>query len=275
MVLFKRSGDEIPPLALNYFKNTIGLVLFVLSLLVSPTAFPETSFHEDILLLVSSGAIGIGLADTLLFRSLNILGASRSAIVACTYSPLIMFFSYVILGEELTVLTAVGATLVISGLFLIARQGAAADLTRRELLEGVVFGLISIALMGIAIVAIKPVLELYAVLWATTLRMLGGLAVLTVFVLASRQTRRQVAAAFVPKAIWRFALPGSIVGTYLALLFWIAGFKYTEAITASILNQMSTLLVVLLAALFLRERLTGRKLLAVLLGSIGSILTMQ
>lgn len=273
MLLFKRSGDEIPPLALNYFKNAIGLVLFILTLVATAAAVPQPFYPEDVVLLASSGAVGIGLADTLLFRSLNILGASRSAIVSCAYSPLIMFFSYILLGEKLTVLTAAGATLVISGVLVIARQGAASGSSARELIEGVVLGISSVGLMGMAIVAVKPILERYPVLWTTTLRMLGGLALLTVFALASKKTRRQVAYAFVPKSVWRFALPGSIVGTYAALLFWIAGFKYAAAITASILNQMSTLLVVLLAAVFLRERLTRPKVIALLLGSLGSVLT--
>ena len=50
------------------------------------------------------------------------------------------------------------------------------------------------------------------------------------------------------------------------------GFKKVEARTASILNQTSTLWVVLLAALFLRERLTLAKAFAVAAGLAGGIL---
>ncbi len=278
MVLFKRSGDEVPPLALNYFKNTLGLGLLAVTLVVTgQPMFPDTP-GEDVALLIVSGAVGIGLADTLLFHSLNILGAGRSAIVACLYSPLIMLLSFLLLDESLTAYTGLGAALVIGGVLFTARDSAAVEVgtekTVEETVKGVVLGATSVALMGIAIVVVKPVLEVHSVLWATTLRMLGGAAVLTVFAVGSARSRRQVLRAFVPGPIWKYSVPGSIAGTYVALLFWVSGFKYTTAITASILNQTSTLIVVILATVFLHEKLTRTRVLAVLLGSAGTALTL-
>lgn len=275
IVLFKRSGDDMSPLALNYFKNVVGLALLGVTLLVTGSELvPPGAQMWDVLFLIASGAIGIGAADTLLFRSLNILGAGRSAIVACAYSPLIILFSFLLLGERLTWLTAVGATLVLAAVALLSRQQSSTDIALAKLVEGVVLGLLSVALMGIAIVAVKPILERYPVLWSTTVRMLGGALVLTILTLARRTNRAAVRSAFVPRPVWRYAVPGSIVGTYVALLFWIAGFKYAEASTASILNQTSTLLVVVLAAIFLGEPLNRAKVGALLLGSMGAVLAL-
>jgi uncharacterized membrane protein len=54
------------------------------------------------------------------------------------------------------------------------------------------------------------------------------------------------------------------------MLLWIAGMKLTRVGIAGILNQTSTLLVPLLAAVFLGERLTRRKVLALALG-VGAL----
>src|SRR4030042_3975119 len=97
----KRSGETVHPIALNVFKNILALVLFLPTL----PLFGESFFHDaptgDYLLLLASGALGIGLADTLYFMSLNRLGAGLSAIVDCTYSPFVIALSIVWLGESL------------------------------------------------------------------------------------------------------------------------------------------------------------------------------
>jgi len=48
-------------------------------------------------------------------------------------------------------------------------------------------------------------------------------------------------------------------GSYLSLLCWLAGFKYAQAGIAALLNQTSTVLIVLLAAIVLKQPLTKVK----------------
>ena len=57
-----------------------------------------------------------------------------------------------------------------------------------------------------------------------------------------------------------------------ALIFWIAGMKYTLASLAAILTQTTTVFILLLAILFLHERLTARKLAAAALAVAGVLL---
>jgi drug/metabolite transporter (DMT)-like permease len=112
------------------------------------------------------------------------------------------------------------------------------------------------------------------VLWATTLRVLGGTGALALVTLFLPSWRKAACLAFTPSAVWWFAVPGSVSGAYLALIVWVAGMKYTTAITASVLNQLSTLIVVLLATLFLKEALTLPKVAAMVLGIAGSVLVL-
>ncbi|HSA24631.1 MAG TPA: DMT family transporter, partial [Myxococcota bacterium] len=107
--------------------------------------------------------------------------------------------------------------------------------------------------------------------WATTVRLAGGVAFLAVQGLLPAN-RAAVRACFRPSRVWRVSVPAALVGTYLSLLLWLLGMKHTTTTTASVLNQLSTIFVIILATLFLREKLTWRKAVAVVLGFGGGIL---
>lgn len=75
------------PLALNLFKSGLAFVLLVLTALVlHEELFPQLPLGVYAWTILS-GLIGIGLADTIFFHSLNILGAGRSAIIEASYAP--------------------------------------------------------------------------------------------------------------------------------------------------------------------------------------------
>ncbi len=63
-----------------------------------------------------------------------------------------------------------------------------------------------------------------------------------------------------------------MLGSYLALIFWIAGMKYSQVGVAAILNQSSTIYILILAALVLGEPFTRRKLVASVLAVAGILL---
>ncbi|MCK5835911.1 MAG: DMT family transporter [Desulfobacula sp.] len=72
---------------------------------------------------------------------------------------------------------------------------------------------------------------------------------------------------------WLIAFPASVSGNYLALLCWVGGMKYTTASRAAIFNQMSTIFIFILAAIFLKEKITVNKSIAILLALTGACLT--
>ncbi|MBI5509898.1 MAG: DMT family transporter [Deltaproteobacteria bacterium] len=274
IVLFKKSGDALSPLALNLFKNLVGLLCFAVTVLITGDSLLPPAATDEVLLLLTSGILGIGVADTMLFRSLNILGASRSAIVDCLYSPFTVLCSYLILGESLSALTIVGALCIVAGIAIVGREQPAVRIPTRLFVEGAGLGIAAMALMAIGIVMVKPILSERSVLMVITWRLIAGSAALALVAVTSRRRRAEVRYALTPSRSWLFAVPGSVAGAYLALIFWVAGMKYTTVMTAAILNQTSTLLVVLLAALFLKEALTWPKMIAVALGVVGSLLAL-
>jgi DME family drug/metabolite transporter len=104
LVLFKRSGERVPPIPLNLFKNVTALVLLVFTLLVMGASVDElrTFPVSDMAILSLSGFLGIAVADTTFFYALNLIGVGLVTIAECTYSPLIILFSILLLSESLT-----------------------------------------------------------------------------------------------------------------------------------------------------------------------------
>jgi len=271
VILFKRSGEKVHPIALNLFKNSLALVL------VFPTMylFGQTLFHQappsEYWLLMLSGTIGIAVGDTLFFKSLNQLGAGLTAIVVCLYSPFIIGLSVIWLGERLTILQIVGALMVVLAVLSTTRKEAVGKLSRHDLLLGIVWGVLATACMAVGIVMIKPVLNRSPLLWATEVRLIGAVPALALIFLF-HPLRRKIATSITLPGTWHYTLGGSFTGAYLAMILWLAGMKYTQASISSALNQTSNIFVVVLAAMFLREPLTLRRMAAVILAVLGAML---
>jgi drug/metabolite transporter (DMT)-like permease len=270
LVLFKRSGEHIPALALNLFKNTIGIILLVATLSLTG-GFIEV-FHLlepiDIGILMISGILGIALADTAMLYSLNLIGVGLIAIVDCSYSPLVILCSWILLSEQLTVFHYIGGGLIVAGVFVSSHHTPPADRTRGQIIAGILIGILAIALMAFGIVLAKPVLEFTPIIPATLLRLLPGTIVLALFAVVSPQ-RKLHFSAFRPAPVWKFSVPASVLGTYVAMIFWIGGFKYTSTSVAAILNQTSTVFAIVLATFVLKEAMDNRKKVAALLAVTG------
>lgn len=237
--------------------------------------FHETLAYDapasDYALLLLSGVIGIGIGDTLFFKSLNLLGAGLTAIVDCLYSPFIIGLSILWLGEGLTALQAVGAALVVSAVLTASLERGKSQISRRDLVWGIIWGVLAHAAMAVGIIMIKPLLERSPLLWVTEIRLFGGVVILCI-ILLFYPARRAILSSIISRRGWCYTVSGSFVGTYLSMILWLAGMKYTQASIASALNQTSNIFIFILAALLLREPITARRVLGILLAFIGAAL---
>lgn len=294
VVLFKQSGEhDISPLALNLFKNAVGLVLLIVTLVAMLALQPDSVAMllrqpgGEVALLVLSGVLGIAIADTLFFYALNLIGVGLISIVDCSYTPFMIFFGWLIAKEHLTVLHYVGAALVIGGVFIATEHTPPAGRTRRQILAGVFLATLAIALMALGIVMVKGILDRFPVkwestllIWATAVRLAAGFGALAIFtlLLQALARRRQPAperaaiwGVFRPRPGWRYALPGAVLGTYFSLVLWVAGIKYTHIGVAAVLNQTSVIWSCIFAALILRERFGARQIGALALAMFGAV----
>jgi drug/metabolite transporter (DMT)-like permease len=273
VIIYKRLGESLSPLALNLLKNLIVLALMVPTVIwAHGWVRPDFSLH-NLLLTLLSGALGIALADTLYFRALNELGAGRLGVMGNLFSPSVIFLAWLALGEHLSALQGAGFLLVLGGVMLAhgsVTVGADGQRTARATRRGLFFGFAAVFLNALGIVMIKPVLETEPFFQVALLRMFAALFVMLALLPFLRRQFRMPNWRVIP---WKVLLPAAFVGQYLSMLMWLAGYKYISASVASILNETASIFILLFAAAFLGERLTLRKLLGVAL-TFGGVVVM-
>ncbi len=271
VILFTRSGEHVRPFALNLFRVTVGAALLLPTLVLSGGRLWRAAPLADYLILAASGVIAIAVSDTLFHMCLNRVGAGITAIVDCLYSPLVALLAFLFIGERLGPWQMVGMLLVLASIVVASRVEPPPGTHARTLLVGIGLGVLAMLTLAVGIVMAKPVLDRSPVLWATTVRQLGALVVLAAATLVV-PGGRSAFAAFRPVRSWRFSLSGAFLGSYVALVLWIAGMKYAKASVAAILNQTSTVFILVLASVFLTEPFTRRKAASLLLALAGILL---
>lgn len=256
VILFKQS-EGASTLSINVFKNVVALVLLGTTLLVTGTAGVERSGADWARLLVS-GVIGIALADVVFFAALRRLGPGLLAVVECAYAPQVVLLAVVMNGEALSWGFGVGAALVLCGVAIVTIQPGAVGVAQSGLLPGILLALLAISLMAFGIVLAKPALASGHLVEVSFIRVAAGNAALALWV-APMRARGEILSILRPSAVWRTLLPASILGSYVSMILWIGGNKYTSASVAGVLNQLTTVFTLILARIFLGERLTPRR----------------
>ena len=273
VILYRQLGTSLAPLPLNFLKNLVVLGLLLPTLPLMHGLTPPDMPLADVLLSLASGVLGIAIADTLYFAALNRLGAARMGVIGNAYSPFVILLSFVFLGERLNAWQVGGFALVSAGVWLVTRSpgtvvegppetplplpaGEPRARPAPSALRGALVGLLAVALMAAAVVMVKRVLEQQPLGWVTWWRLVGAL--LGMLLLAALRGELR---ALLPRGAlsrWRRLVLAAFVGQYLAMLLWLAGYKFTQASVAAILNETSSAFIVLLAWLWLREPLHRR-----------------
>lgn len=271
VILFKRSGETIPPDLLNLFKSIITSFLFLPVLLLVPVTSSGAPISQyELFLIVASGVVGIVIADTLFFSALNKLGAGTTAIVDCAYSPFVIGFSCLILGTSLKMPEIIGSMLVICAVLVSGTDFTDFKGEKQKLFMGLLLGVSSMACMAMSIIIMKPLLHTVSIWWIAGLRFMASAVILAGLVLVQHKWSRFIS-LFRTKKSWRLVFPASVLGNFIAVTMWVAAFKYTDMHSAAILNQTSTIFIVILASLILKESFTRRKFCATVMAFLGVV----
>lgn len=278
LIYFRKSGESVPPASLNLFKNLFALPLLAATLVLMGESLFERVTPFNMTALALSGAMGLALGDTLVFLSLNRVGAGWTAVANATYSPLMILVTSGLYGIPLTPGVGIGALLVAVAIALAGdwRQNEAG---KPGLVAGLMPAVVGQLVMAISMAFLKyptfgepAVMESESALFVAFWRVLFGTVALIVGVAFT--SGKAAFVALKPGPAWRSMAPGSFFGAYLAMMCWIFGMKAITGslVRAAVLNQSNVIFLPVLGYLLLGEELGRRKIAAIVLAFIGATL---
>lgn len=269
VILFDISTKNFTAIQLNVLKNFIGVFGFILTIIFLSIPSPNFS-QQDIFTLALSGVLGILIADGLFLESLRRLGSGISAVVSTIYTPTVFIIAFILFGETIKSQSYIGGALVLGGITISVFQLPKA-VKKRDLYVGILFGIMANILTAYSVLIVKPIMKNNSVVYVALYRFSVGFF-FGILINLLKSGIKPVVQKFKQGLTNRYVVLGAILGTYLSVIFWLAGYKYTLAGRAAIYNQLSTVFIIILARIFLKEPMTSNKVIGVSLAIFGAII---
>jgi len=275
VIYYKKAGDHFNAYEMNLFKSVLVFALMVPTVIIADqllTASHDYSYTHvygflipvievsQLFIILSSGIVGIMLADMFYLRALQLIGASLTGITGSLYSPFVVGFSLLFFGESLNIWQYIGMVMVLSGVILVGYRKKSLDI-KHPPIKGFVFAVLAVLFTALGIVMIKPLSNDVPFFWLILIRSFGGMVAMMVYGLVLRKSLAII--HIVKKKGGKWLIVGAFIGQYVSMMVWVAGYKYTSASIASILNETASIFILLLSWLMLGEKIDRRKLIGI------------
>jgi len=243
--------DEIPPMAMTFFR------WFFAVLILAPFAWrhvvhdwPRIRAHWKILLFL--GAIGVGTHNGLAYLGLNYTTATNGVILNSFIPVMIVAISWVFLRERLTPLQIAGIAVSLAGVFTILSDGSVATLVAFRLNGGDLLIILSMAMWSVYTIALRWRPDgLNVMSFLLVVAVIGDLCVVPFWI-------GEMAMGHHVQWSWSFViamLAVSLFSSVLAYLFWNRGVDEVGANIAGLFVHLMPAFGIVLAWIFLGERL--------------------
>ena len=269
VILFDISTKNFTAIQLNVLKNFIGVFGFILTIVLFSIPSPNFS-QQDIFTLALSGFLGILIADGLFLESLRRLGSGISAVVSTIYTPTVFIIAFILFNETINLHSYIGGVLVLGGITISVFQPPK-TIKKRDLYIGILLGIMANILTAYSVLIIKPIMKNNSVVYVALYRFSIGF-IFGILINILKSGIKQVIQKFKQGLTNQYVILGAFLGTYLSVIFWLSGYKYTLAGRAAIYNQLSTVFIIILARVFLKEPMTSKKIIGVSLAIFGAMI---
>ncbi|MGA2767096.1 MAG: DMT family transporter [Candidatus Bathyarchaeia archaeon] len=160
-LLYRKALSETKPVSANIVRLTLTSAVLLAFLVATGMLGVLASLPTNVVVLAGvSGIIGLGLGDTLYMISLKMIGVTRAVPVTCTYPLFNLLWVALLAGEPITWSVALGAVVIVLGIWLLSLEGEkdTLDAQKKVLGRGLAVALatallwsVSIAMMGLAV----------------------------------------------------------------------------------------------------------------------------
>src|SRR5664279_3079892 len=266
---FESASNKIGSVAVNILRLIIGCsFLCVFNLIRRGFVWPVDASIENWIWLSLSGLVGFVFGDLFLFKSYTMIGSRFSMLIMTLVPPVTAFFSFLILGEKLTLFHYLGMTLTFAGIVMaiFSRAGKGEKLSLKLAPRGILYAFGGAVGQALGLVLSKFGMKNYDPFAATQIRIIAGILgyIVLVTILARWSIVRN---ATHNKSGMILTSVGAFFGPFLGVSFSLIAIKYTEAGIASTIMALVPIFIILPAFLLFKQKVT----LSEILGSIVSV----
>ena len=266
---FEAASHKIGSIAVNIIRLIIGFAfLSVFNLIWRGYILPVDASIENWLWLSLSGLVGFVFGDLFLFKSYTMIGSRFSMLIMTMVPPITAFFSFIILGERLTLFHYLGMTLTFSGIAMaiFSRSAKGEKLSLKLAPKGILYAFGGAVGQALGLVLSKFGMKNYDPFAATQIRIIAG--IFGYILLVTMLTRwNMVSNASHNKSGMILTSVGAFFGPFLGVSFSLIAIKYTEAGIASTIMALVPIFIILPAFVLFKQKVT----LSEILGSIVSV----
>ena len=266
---FESASHKIGSIAVNIIRLIIGFAfLSVFNLIWRGYILPVDASIENWLWLSLSGLVGFVFGDLFLFKSYTMIGSRFSMLIMTMVPPITAFFSFIILGERLTLFHYLGMTLTFSGIAMaiFSRSAKGEKLSLKLAPKGILYAFGGAVGQALGLVLSKFGMKNYDPFAATQIRIIAG--IFGYILLVTMLTRwNMVSNASHNKSGMILTSVGAFFGPFLGVSFSLIAIKYTEAGIASTIMALVPIFIILPAFVLFKQKVT----LSEILGSIVSV----
>ncbi len=225
----------------------------------------------------ASGVVGLGIGDSGLFAAYVILGPRRSLLVYALAPIFASLGAYVMLGETIPAVAAVGIALTLGGVMLVILEceehSGEVPLSKKQKSYCVFFALIAAIGQGVGLVLAKRgiILNVSATLnpiSATLMRMILGACSIWLFMIVAGRLP-ELRSAFKSREGMRQTLAAAVVGPFLGVALSMIAVTYTDVGTAQTLLSLMPVMIIPVVWILYRQRTSWRGILGALISVIG------
>jgi drug/metabolite transporter (DMT)-like permease len=278
-ILFERLGKKIRPIEMTLLKGTFAAIM------LSATMFllrePLTNINPlGLVILLVSGAMGIGLGDTAYFEAIKELGARQALLLGVLAPPMTALLALVFLGESLISTSWMGILITIGGVaWVISEQQRngkskkSIDNASRNVRRGIAFGVLAAFSQAGGLVMSRYAFDFTTIsaLQSAILRLIAGAVVLYVWIKFKKQPLGEWSKKPQSWRTWLMLLLVSFVGTYVCIWLQQLAVQHAPAGITQTLLATSPLFILPITAIR-GEKLTLRAVAGALVSVFGIML---
>ena len=282
-VVFEYSSKHIGSATVNFYKLILSFVAIgIYMLFVTGSFLPLCGGMEAWLWILGSGLAGFMICDLAMFSAYVLIGARYTQLIMTVYPFFAALSAWLIIGESLPPLSAVGMVVAVSGVAITLFKRSKNSSTSLNIpLKGVILVLIAAVGQGLGFVLSKKGMLEYEApeelgeqakdlipIAATQIRILAGLVGVALTLVLSRRLHLLKEAFGNHKALGMMSI-GVIVGPLLGVICSLYALQYANAGVVSTIIATQPIILTLYDIIVCKKKVAPREVVGAFIAVIG------